>query len=105
LGIRGCKDVRHLDWSLLQRFARVARAGSLSAAARAHAIGQPKLGRHRRAREAAVGQSLMARTAAGQAPRPAGAAIREQVRQMEEAAARAALAAAGASARLEGWCE
>lgn len=95
-------DVRHLDWSLLQSFARVARAGSLSAAARAHGISQPTLGRHLRALEEAVGQPLMTRSAAGQVPTPAGAAILEQVRAMEAAAARAALVAAGAGAALEG---
>lgn len=95
-------DIRDVDWSLLQSFARVARAGSLSGAARAHGVSQPTLGRHIRALEAALGQPLFARTQAGQVPTAMGAALLEQARAMEEAAARIALTAAGASARLEG---
>lgn len=95
-------DIRDVDWSLLQSFARVARAGSLSGAARAHGVSQPTLGRHIRALEAALGQPLFARTQAGQVPTAMGAALLDQARAMEEAAARIALTAAGASARLEG---
>ena len=95
-------DVRRLDWSLLQSFVRIARAGSLSAAARAHGISQPTLGRHLRALEAALDQPLFVRTAAGQSPTAMGARLLEHAAAMEDAAARLALAAAGASARLEG---
>lgn len=95
-------DIRGIDWALLQSFARVARAGSLSAAARAHGVSQPTLGRHIRALEAALGQPLFTRTARGQAPTAMGAALLDQARAMEEAAARIALTAAGSSARLEG---
>lgn len=95
-------DIRQLDWSLLQSFARVARAGSLSAAARAHGVSQPTLGRHIRALETALGQPLFSRTATGQVPTTMGAAILEQARAMEEAAARIALTAAGTGEGLEG---
>lgn len=95
-------DTDALDWSLLQSFVRVARAGSLSAAARAHGISQPTLGRHIRALEAAVGQPLLTRTATGQALTATGATLLEHARAMEAAAARVALAAAGTDARLEG---
>lgn len=95
-------DTDALDWSLLQSFVRVARAGSLSAAARAHGISQPTLGRHIRALEAAVGQPLLTRTATGQALTATGATLLDHARAMEAAAARVALAAAGTDARLEG---
>lgn len=101
-GIQKRMDLRHLDWSLLQSFLRVARAGSLSAAARAHGVSQPTLGRHLRALEAAMGQPLMARGATGQSLTPLGTALLAEAQAMEAAAARVALAAAGASARLEG---
>jgi len=90
-------DIRELDWSLLQSFGRIARAGSLSAAARAHGISQPTLGRHIRALEQAVGQPLLIRTATGQRPTPLGARLLDDLAVMEAAAARAALTAAGAA--------
>jgi molybdate transport repressor ModE-like protein len=93
---------RVLDWALLQSFLRVARAGSLSAAARASGISQPTLGRHIRALQDRLGQPLLSRTPAGQTLTPAGAALLAEAEAMETAAARIALAAAGASARLEG---
>ena len=95
-------DLRGLDWSLLQSFLRVARAGSLSAAARDSGISQPTLGRHIRALQDRLGQPLLSRTPTGQALTPAGAALLAEAEAMEAAAARIALAAAGASARLEG---
>ncbi len=95
-------DVREIDWSLLQSFLRVARAGSLSAAARESGISQPTLGRHMRALQDRLGQPLMARRPGGQALTPAGAALLAEAEAMEQAAARIALAAVGASARLEG---
>lgn len=95
-------DIRQIDWALVQSFLRVARAGSLSAAARAHGISQPTLGRHIRALEAALGQPVLARHAQGQVPSALGTLLLEQAQAMEAAAARIALAATGASARLEG---
>jgi len=95
-------DTHSLDWSLLQSFLRVARAGSLSAAARVHGVSQPTLGRHVRALEAALDQPLFTRTATGQRLTAMGARLLEQAQAMEAAAARIALTAAGASARLEG---
>jgi DNA-binding transcriptional LysR family regulator len=95
-------DVRDLDWSLLQAFARVARAGSLSAAARAHGVSQPTLGRHIRALEQALGQPLFARTPQGQSLTTTGAALLTHARAMDEAAARLSLAATGADPVLTG---
>jgi molybdate transport repressor ModE-like protein len=95
-------DTRQLDWSLLQSFARVARAGSLSAAARAHGLSQPTLGRHIRALEAVLGQPLFARGPTGQSLTATGARLLDHARAMEDAAARLSLAAAGTSGRIEG---
>jgi DNA-binding transcriptional LysR family regulator len=95
-------DIRQIDWALVQSFLRVARAGSLSAAARAHGVSQPTLGRHIRALESALGQPVLARHAQGQVPTALGEVLLDQAQAMEAAAARIALAAAGASARLEG---
>ncbi len=95
-------DIRQIDWSLIQSFARVARAGSLSAAARLHGVSQPTLGRHIRALEVALSQPLFSRTPTGQSLTPMGARLLEHARAMEDAAARISLAAAGSSARLEG---
>jgi DNA-binding transcriptional LysR family regulator len=95
-------DIRDLDWSLLQAFARVARAGSLSAAARAHGVSQPTLGRHIRALEGALAQPLFARGPQGQTLTPLGAQLLAHARTMEDAAARLSLAATGADPALTG---
>ncbi|WP_209427223.1 LysR family transcriptional regulator [Pararhodobacter sp. SW119] len=95
-------DARAIDWALLQSFLHVARAGSLSAAARASGVSQPTLGRHVRALQDHLRQPLLSRSPTGQALTPAGAALLAEAEAMEAAAARIALAAAGASARLEG---
>ncbi|ANT60983.1 LysR family transcriptional regulator [Salipiger sp. CCB-MM3] len=95
-------DVRQLDWSLLQSFVRVASSGSLSAAARSSGISQPTLGRHMRALEEALEQPLFTRRPEGQTLTPMGHQLLAHAQQMEDAAARISLTAAGASARLEG---
>lgn len=95
-------DIRALDWSLLQSFLRVARAGSLSAAARDHAVSQPTLGRHLRTLETTLGQSLFHRNARGQSLTPLGAALLEHITTMEQAAAHAALVVSGADTALTG---
>ena len=95
-------DIRRLDWSLLQSFLRVAAEGSLSAAARASGVSQPTLGRHIRALEAALDQPLFLRRPDGQSLTPMGHQLLAHAREMEEAAARMSLTAAGASARIEG---
>ena len=95
-------DARNIDWSLLQSFLLVAEAGSLSAAARAHGVSQPTLGRHIRALEAMLDQPLFSRHAQGQALTSMGARLLDHARAMQDAAARLELEAAGASARPEG---
>ncbi|MBE9637369.1 LysR family transcriptional regulator [Salipiger mangrovisoli] len=94
--------MRALDWSLLQSFLRVAAAGSLSAAARRHGVSQPTLGRHVRALEAALEQPLFTRRPEGQVLTAMGHQLLAHARDMEAAAARLSLTAAGASERLEG---
>lgn len=95
-------DIDGLDWTFLQSFVRVARAGSLSAAARAHGISQPTLGRHIRALERALDQSLFIRTPTGQTLTAMGVRLMDHANAMQDAAARIALTAAGSSAALEG---
>ncbi len=60
---------RDVDWSLYRSFLAVMEAGSLSAAGRRLRISQPTMGRHIKALEAALGQSLFLRTPTG-FPRP-----------------------------------
>ncbi|NBB96905.1 MAG: LysR family transcriptional regulator [Alphaproteobacteria bacterium] len=95
-------ETSRLDWSHLQSFLRVAQAGSLSAAARASGQSQPTLGRHIRALETTLGQPLFSRQPDGQKLTAVGAALLDDARAMQDAAARMAMTAAGASARLEG---
>ena len=93
---------RALDWTLLQSFAAVAEAGSLSAAARATGVSQPTLGRHIRRLEDAAGGALFARHRGGLRLTEAGRRLLPAVAQMRAAAARAALAAAGQGDALAG---
>jgi molybdate transport repressor ModE-like protein len=95
-------DICGLDWALLRSFLHVAKAGSLSAAARDCGISQPTLGRHIRALETTLEQPLFTRTPSGQRLTPLGHQLFEHVCTMEQAAARVALTAAGRSAKLEG---
>lgn len=94
--------ISHLDWSLVQSFLRVAQAGSLSAAARDAGQSQPTLGRHIRQLEAALGQPLFTRHPDGQHLTPFGQRLLGDAQDMEAAAARLRLTAAGSSAALTG---
>ncbi|WP_299962653.1 LysR family transcriptional regulator [uncultured Roseobacter sp.] len=94
--------IRQLDWALLQSFLAVAKAGSLSAAARRCGISQPTLGRHIRALESSFDQPLLKRTPQGQRLTPFGERLHTHALEMAEAAAQIALTAAGTSTRLEG---
>ncbi len=91
-----------LDWALIRAFLAVAEAGSLSAAARALGLSQPTLGRQIQAAERALGGPLFRRHARGLTPTEAGAALIGPAREMQAAAARLMLAAAGRDARLSG---
>lgn len=91
-----------LGWSLLQAFLAVAKTGSLSAAARQLGQSQPTLGRRVRAAEAALGCSLFTRQPRGLALNDAGLALYPLALEMQDAARRLALLAAGQSQSLKG---
>lgn len=91
-----------LDWSLLRSFLAVAEEGSLTAAARRLGTSQPTLGRHIRALEARMGAALFRRDVRGLVPTETGAALIGPARAMRDAAAAAALAAAGRAPTLTG---
>jgi DNA-binding transcriptional LysR family regulator len=87
---------RELDWEDLRLFLAVARAGTLSGAARTVRVSQPTLGRRVRRLEAAYGQDLFQRRPEGFALTTAGTALLADAEAMDEAAARLALRRAGA---------
>ncbi len=84
-----------LDWTLLRAVGAVADHGSLSAAAAALGQSQPTLGRQVRAAEGALGQPLFRRHARGLEPTEFCRMILPAATQMQEAARRVALLAAG----------
>ncbi|MCF6272206.1 MAG: LysR family transcriptional regulator [Rhodobacteraceae bacterium] len=94
--------LQNLDWALLQAFTAVAGAGSLSAAARQLGHSQPTLGRQIRACEAALGSSLFTRQPRGLVLNEAGLALYPAAKEMQEAARRLSLIAAGQSQSLKG---
>ncbi|ROU02783.1 LysR family transcriptional regulator [Histidinibacterium lentulum] len=94
--------IDRLDWSLLQTFLAVAETGSLTAAAARLGLSQPTVGRHVQAAETALGTPLFRRHARGLALTETGADLLAPARQMQEAASRIALAAAGREERLSG---
>lgn len=91
-----------LDWSLYQSFLAVARAGSLSAAARETGISQPTLGRHVRALEERLGLVLFQRQAQGLEPTDAALPLIEAAQAMAEQAARLSRLAEGGQTTLAG---
>jgi len=91
-----------LDWALLQAFTAVAESGSLSAAARLLGQSQPTLGRQISRAEAALGTSLFTRQPRGLALNEAGLALYPLALEMQDAARRLSLAAAGQSQSLKG---
>ncbi|MBI1216933.1 MAG: LysR family transcriptional regulator [Rhodobacteraceae bacterium] len=91
-----------LDWSLIRSVLAVAEAGSLSAAARVLGLSQPTLGRQVQAAEEALGVALFRRHARGLALTEAGAAMVAPAREMQAAAARLSLIAAGRETQLSG---
>ncbi len=96
------KSPNALDWTLIQSFAAVAAAGSLSAAARKLGQSQPTIGRHIKAAEATLGVELFRRVPRGLEPIAAGLEILGHARDMEAAAARLRLAAEGQAEDLRG---
>lgn len=96
------KDVSQLDWALLQSFAAVVEAGSLSGAARKLGQSQPTVGRHVKLLEAALGVDLFTRAPRGLVPTDAGLEIAEMTRDMQSAATRLRLIADGKVGDLSG---
>jgi DNA-binding transcriptional LysR family regulator len=88
--------LRDLDWEDLRLFLAVARAGTLSGAARKIRVSQPTLGRRVRRLEAACGQALFQRRPEGFTLTAAGSALLADAEAMDAAAARLALRRAGA---------
>lgn len=91
-----------LDWSLLQAFVAVAQEGSLSGASRRMGTSQPTLGRQIKALEDALEVTIFLRRAKGLELTEAGSELLEHARDMQQAAQKVALSAAGRSDRVAG---
>lgn len=74
-------------WHLLQSFAEISAAGSLSAAAQTSDSSQPTLSRHLAQLESHLGHRLFFRTSAGLTLTPEGAAVQSHVEAMAQSAA------------------
>ncbi|MEO0681497.1 MAG: LysR family transcriptional regulator [Pseudomonadota bacterium] len=88
-----------LDWSQLQALLAVARAGSLTAAAREGALSQPTLSRRLAALETRLGATLLHRGPGGALLTDAGREAAARAEEMEAAAARLDLTAAARDGR------
>ena len=91
-----------LDWDDLRYFLAVARAGSLSAAARALHVAQPTVGRRVAALERRLGAKLFLAMPAGQALSATGRRMLGHAEQMERDALGAERVAAGRDVGLSG---
>lgn len=91
-----------MDWDDLRSFLAIARAGSLTAAARRLGVQQSTMGRRLAALEAKAGVRLLERTPGGFRLTAAGEAARAEVEKMEQAAMAAERAVSGRDVRLEG---
>jgi DNA-binding transcriptional LysR family regulator len=76
-----------MEWSDLRIFLAVARAGTLSGAARSLGLSQPTVGRRLRALETAIGAALFERTLDGCVPTPKGEMLLPMAEAMDSAAA------------------
>lgn len=90
------------DWNRARAFLVTAEEGSFSAAARALGLAQPTLGRQVSALEEELGVVLFERVGHRLVLTETGSELAEQVRQMNEAAARFSLIAAGQSQDVDG---
>lgn len=87
------------DWEDLRHFLALARAGTLSGAARALRVHHATVARRVAALEATLGHALLERTAGAHALTAHGREALERAAEMERAAAALSAAAAGAPAR------
>lgn len=94
--------IRNVDWSLYRSFLAVMEAGSLSAAGRRLRISQPTMGRHIKALEAALEQSLFLRTPDGLSPTDAAVTLMPHAQALADAAAALTRVASGARDAMEG---
>lgn len=92
----------NFDWNHARAFLVTAEEGSFSAAARALGQSQPTLGRQVSAWEEALGVSLFERVGHRLVLTSTGVELLEQVRTMNDAAARVSLIAAGQSQTVTG---
>lgn len=90
------------DWNLVKSFAAVAKAGSLSGAARALGVSQPTLGRHVGELETQLRVTLFERAPRGMRLTEAGSALFERAQGLEREAAAFSLAATGRSSEIAG---
>jgi DNA-binding transcriptional LysR family regulator len=102
--MRICMDwpALRFDWNHARAFLATAEEGSLSAAARVLGITQPTLGRQVAALEQEMHVVLFERVGRGLRLTPGGAALRDELRAMAEAATRFSRSAAGQSESIEG---
>jgi DNA-binding transcriptional LysR family regulator len=91
-----------LDWDDLRFFLAVARAGSLSAAARVLEVAQPTVGRRISAFERALGAKLFAATPTGQVLSATGRRLLVHAERMERDALAAERVASGRDSGLSG---
>ncbi|MEY2929680.1 MAG: hypothetical protein RL033_429 [Pseudomonadota bacterium] len=91
-----------LDWDDLRYFLAVARAGSLSAAARGLGVAQPTVGRRIGAFERALGARLFVATPSGQTLSATGQRMLAHAEQMERSALAAEHVASGRDVGLSG---
>jgi DNA-binding transcriptional LysR family regulator len=91
-----------MDWSDLEVFLAVARAGTLGAAARQLGQTQPTMGRRLRALETALGQTLFQRTSVGFVLTDEGAAVLTHAERIEEEVVALQRRLAGQGQELEG---
>ncbi|MCR8725601.1 LysR family transcriptional regulator [Frigidibacter sp. ROC022] len=95
-------NATHFDWNRARAFLATAEEGSLSAAARVLGQTQPTLGRQVEAFQQELGLVLFERSGRGLRLTPAGAALRDRIRAMADAADLVAMAAQAQSEDLSG---
>jgi DNA-binding transcriptional LysR family regulator len=92
----------HIPWSEVELLLAIARAGSLSGAAKALQVTQPTVSRRLAELEALLGEPLFVRTVDGTTPTAFGERMLEPARRMAESAGDVALVASGADASPRG---
>jgi DNA-binding transcriptional LysR family regulator len=100
--LTGKIDRAAIAWDDLRYFLALARAGSLSGAARSLRTTQPTMGRRLAAFEARLGTRLFERTATGLRPTESGNSVLDYAIAMEEAALAAERVAVGRDSGLSG---